>query len=294
MICGTGTNDTAHSVKLTREATEAGAHAVLVVTPYYNKPNRAGLKAHFQAVAAATDLPVVLYNIPSRCVINIDPELLGEIAAENENVVAVKQANNDDLGPIEGLDILAGNDEIFCRTLEIGGTGGILVASHLVGPEMRELVRGGKRRRPGPGARDRLPDPADLRGHDRDLEPDPGEGGARDARDRLRGECGCRMSKPMTSSALRSGGRSRRRPAGRRGLDGDSLVAAVRILPLGGLGEIGKNMTVVESEGRIVIVDTGLMFPTAEMLGIDLVLPDFSSLRERAGRHRGDRAHARP
>ncbi len=139
VICGTGTNDTAHSVKLTREATEAGADAVLVVTPYYNKPNRAGLKAHFQAVAAATDLPVVLYNIPSRCVINVDPDLLGEIAAENENVVAVKQANNDDLGPIDGLDILAGNDEIFCRTLEIGGTGGILVASHLVGPEMREL-----------------------------------------------------------------------------------------------------------------------------------------------------------
>ena len=81
----------------------------------------------------------MLYNIPSRTVINVAPDLLAELAAENPNVVAVKQANNDDLGPIEGLEVLAGNDEIFARTLEIGGTGGILVASHLVGPQMREL-----------------------------------------------------------------------------------------------------------------------------------------------------------
>jgi 4-hydroxy-tetrahydrodipicolinate synthase len=139
VICGTGSNDTRHSVELTEAATTAGADAVLVVTPYYNKPNRAGLKAHFAAVAAATDRPVVLYNIPSRCVTNVDPELLAEIGAENENVVAVKQANNDDLAPIEGLDVLAGNDEIFLRALEIGSAGGILVASHVVGDEMREI-----------------------------------------------------------------------------------------------------------------------------------------------------------
>jgi 4-hydroxy-tetrahydrodipicolinate synthase len=139
LICGTGSNDTRHSVELTEAAAAAGADAALVVTPYYNKPNRAGLKAHFAAVASATDLPVVLYNIPSRCVINIEPPLLAEIAAENENVVAVKQANNDDLGPIEGLDVLAGNDEIFLRTLEIGGAGGILVAAHIVGDEMRDV-----------------------------------------------------------------------------------------------------------------------------------------------------------
>jgi 4-hydroxy-tetrahydrodipicolinate synthase len=139
VICGTGSNDTRHSVELTEAATEAGADAVLVVTPYYNKPNEAGLRAHFAAVAAATDRPVVLYNIPSRCVINLEPALLAEIATENENVVAVKQANNEDLAPIEGLDVLAGNDEIFLRTLEIGGAGGILVAAHVVGDEMREL-----------------------------------------------------------------------------------------------------------------------------------------------------------
>jgi 4-hydroxy-tetrahydrodipicolinate synthase len=139
VICGTGSNDTRHSVELTGAATAAGADAVLVVTPYYNKPNPAGLRAHFAAVAAATDRPVVLYNIPSRCVINLEPELLAEIAAENENVIAVKQANNEDLAPMEGLDVLAGNDEIFLRTLEIGGAGGILVASHIVGDEMRAL-----------------------------------------------------------------------------------------------------------------------------------------------------------
>jgi 4-hydroxy-tetrahydrodipicolinate synthase len=139
LICGTGSNDTAHSVELTRAASEAGADAVLVVTPYYNKPNRAGLLAHFGAVAGASDLPVVLYNIPSRCVVNMDPELLAEIGAENENVVAVKQANDDELGPVEGLDLLAGNDNVFCRTLELGGVGGILVSSHLIGPEMREM-----------------------------------------------------------------------------------------------------------------------------------------------------------
>lgn len=139
VVCGTGTNDTAHSVTLTSRATEAGAHAVLTVTPYYNKPNPAGLRAHFSAIASSTDLPVILYNIPSRCVVNMPPALLAEIAAANDNVVAVKQANNDELGPIDGLDVLAGNDEIFCRTLEVGGTGGILVASHLVGPQMREL-----------------------------------------------------------------------------------------------------------------------------------------------------------
>jgi 4-hydroxy-tetrahydrodipicolinate synthase len=139
LICGTGSNDTHHSVELTRVAAEAGTDAVLVVTPYYNKPNRAGLEAHFAAVAeAAGSVPVVLYNIPSRCVVNLAPDLLAELA-RIDNVVAVKQANNDELGPIEGLDVLAGNDEIFLRCLEVGGTGGILVSSHVVGREMRDI-----------------------------------------------------------------------------------------------------------------------------------------------------------
>jgi 4-hydroxy-tetrahydrodipicolinate synthase len=146
VICGTGTNDTRHSEHLTQAAVEAGADAVLVVTPYYNKPNRAGILAHYGAVAdAAGGTPVIVYNIPSRVVVNIEPDLLEELSAI-ENVVAVKQANNEQIDQVEGLDVLAGNDDIFLRCLESGGAGGILVASHVVGNEMRAIydaVRGG-------------------------------------------------------------------------------------------------------------------------------------------------------
>jgi 4-hydroxy-tetrahydrodipicolinate synthase len=139
LVCGTGTNYTQHSIELTQGAVEAGADAALIVTPYYNKPNPAGIQAHFEAIAAAVPgFPLIAYNIPSRVVVNVPPEQLAEIA-KIESVVAVKQANNDDLRPIEGLEILAGNDEIFLKTLEIGGAGGILVSSHLVGPQMREI-----------------------------------------------------------------------------------------------------------------------------------------------------------
>jgi 4-hydroxy-tetrahydrodipicolinate synthase len=140
VIAGTGSNDTHHTAELTGRAARVGVQGVLVVTPYYNKPNEVGLRAHFAAAAeAAGDTPVILYNIPSRCVLNLSPELLASLAAEIPNVVAVKQANNDDLAPIEGLDLLAGNDEIFARCLELGGTGGILVASHVVGDAMRAI-----------------------------------------------------------------------------------------------------------------------------------------------------------
>jgi len=139
LICGTGTNYTQHSIELTKGALEAGADAALIVTPYYNKPNPAGIQAHFEAIAAAVpEIPIIAYNIPSRVVVNVPPEQLAELA-RIESVVAVKQANNDDLQPIEGLALLAGNDDVFLRTLELGGAGGILVASHLVGPQMREM-----------------------------------------------------------------------------------------------------------------------------------------------------------
>jgi 4-hydroxy-tetrahydrodipicolinate synthase len=144
-IAGTGSNDTAHTVELTRRATEVGVDAVLVVTPYYNKPNRRGLVAHFTAAAAATDLPVIVYNIPSRSVIDLPNDLLRELA-EIPNVRAVKQARFDDLEPIEGLDLLAGNDDRLATILDMGGTGGILVSSHLVGEEMRRMIDEPERR----------------------------------------------------------------------------------------------------------------------------------------------------
>jgi 4-hydroxy-tetrahydrodipicolinate synthase len=139
VIAGTGTNDTAHSVELTERATELGVDAVLVVTPYYNKPNRRGIRAHFEAVAASTDKPVVVYNIPSRCVVDIPNDLLRELA-EIPNVAAVKQARFEDVEPIAGLDLLAGNDDMLAAVLDMGGTGGILVASHIVGHEMRRMI----------------------------------------------------------------------------------------------------------------------------------------------------------
>ena len=139
IICGTGTNDTRHSCELTKMAADAGADASLVVVPYYNKPNPAGIRAHFETVAAAVpELPMVMYNIPSRVVINASPELLGELG-QVDNIVAVKQANDDELGPIEGLTVLAGNDNVLLRVLEFGGGGGICVASHIVGDQMREM-----------------------------------------------------------------------------------------------------------------------------------------------------------
>jgi 4-hydroxy-tetrahydrodipicolinate synthase len=143
LVAGTGSNDTKHSQRLSAAAADVGADAVLAVTPYYNKPNRAGLIAHYEAVARAAGVPVILYNIPSRVVLNLPRDLLAELA-EIENVVAVKQANNDELGPIEGLIVLAGNDDSFSAALEQRLAGGVLVASHLVGDQMREMYEAAK------------------------------------------------------------------------------------------------------------------------------------------------------
>ena len=143
VVAGTGSNDTAHSVHLTAEASKLGIDAVLVVTPYYNKPNRRGLAAHFGAVAAATDLPMLVYNIPARCVINLEPDLLIELA-RIDNVVGVKQANADmdqarRILADSDLALYAGDDNLLGPFAEIGGAGGITVSSHLVGERMKEL-----------------------------------------------------------------------------------------------------------------------------------------------------------
>lgn len=146
VIAGTGTYDTAHSVHLTEKATEIGVDAVLVVTPYYVKPNERGLRAHYETVAAATDRPVILYNIPSRCVVDMSNDFMRALAADIPNVEAVKQARYDDLAPIAGLDLLAGNDDVLADVLDMGGPGGIQVASHIVGEEMRRMIDEPERR----------------------------------------------------------------------------------------------------------------------------------------------------
>jgi 4-hydroxy-tetrahydrodipicolinate synthase len=139
VIAGTGTYDTRHSVELTERAAEVGVDAALVVTPYYVRPNRRGITAHYEAIAAATELPIVAYNIPSRTATDMPNDLLAELG-QIENVVAVKQARYEDMAAIDGLDLLAGNDDILAKTMDLGGTGGILVASQLVGTEMRRIV----------------------------------------------------------------------------------------------------------------------------------------------------------
>jgi 4-hydroxy-tetrahydrodipicolinate synthase len=143
VVAGTGSNDTAHSVHLTARAAEAGVDAVLVVTPYYNRPPRAGIVAHVAAIAEV-GVPVVLYNIPSRTGLNMEPDLIAELGTI-PNVTAVKQANPD-LGELtavaesSGLALYAGNDDMLLPVLERGGAGVISVASHLVGPEMAAIV----------------------------------------------------------------------------------------------------------------------------------------------------------
>src|SRR3954471_15624838 len=146
VVAGTGSNDTRHAVHLTERAAELGVDAVLSVTPYYNKPNRRGILAHFGEVArAAGDTPVILYNIPGRTAVNMPPALLAELA-QVDGIEAVKQANSDELQPVDGLAILAGNDDILARNLDMGGTGGICVASHVVGDEMRQMFDEPERR----------------------------------------------------------------------------------------------------------------------------------------------------
>ncbi len=145
VVGGTSSNDTRHAVHLTEGATAAGADAVLSVTPYYVRPNRRGMLAHFGAVAQATDRPVILYNIPARTATDMPNDLLAELA-QIERIDYVKQANNANLAPVDGLGLYAGNDDIVARTLDLGGIGGICVASHLVGDRLQAMVHEPARR----------------------------------------------------------------------------------------------------------------------------------------------------
>ena len=139
VIPGTGSNDTRHAVEMTERATELGVDGILSVTPYYNKPPRRGIVAHYRAIAAATDRPIVLYNIPQRTALDMPNDLLAELA-QIDGIEAVKQANHANLAPVDGLRIYAGNDDMLADVLELGEAGGIVTASHLVGDRMRAMV----------------------------------------------------------------------------------------------------------------------------------------------------------
>jgi 4-hydroxy-tetrahydrodipicolinate synthase len=146
IIAGVGSNDTRHAVELTERATELGADALLSVNPYYNRPSPRGVVRHYEEVDRATDRPILLYNIPQRTGFDMSNELLAELA-QLEHIVGVKQSNPANLEKIDGLQIYAGNDEMLADVLDLGEPGGILVASHLFGEEMRRMVDEPERRR---------------------------------------------------------------------------------------------------------------------------------------------------
>ncbi|EAD0633632.1 4-hydroxy-tetrahydrodipicolinate synthase [Listeria monocytogenes] len=148
LIAGTGSNNTAETIAFTKEVAELGGiDAVLIVAPYYNKPNQDGLYAHFAAVAEASDLPVVIYNIPGRSVVNIEPETIIRLAAL-PNIVGVKESsgNLDNISKIiaetsDDFQVYSGDDSLTLPILAVGGNGVISVASHVVGNEMQEMIQ---------------------------------------------------------------------------------------------------------------------------------------------------------
>jgi 4-hydroxy-tetrahydrodipicolinate synthase len=145
VVAGTGTYSTAHSVHLTREAHELGVDGFLVVAPYYNKPPARGIVEHFRAIADVSDRPIIVYNIPARVVVNIEPDTIVELAGI-PTVRAVKQAN-DDLAQARrivaetDLDLYAGDDNLVLPFLELGGVGGVCVHTHVAGPRVKAMVR---------------------------------------------------------------------------------------------------------------------------------------------------------
>ena len=145
VVAGTGTYSTAHSVHLTREAHELGVDGFLVITPYYNKPPVRGIVEHFRAIADVSDRPIIVYNIPGRVVLNLEPETIVELT-DIPTVRAVKQAN-DDLAQARrivaetDLDLYAGDDNLVFPFLELGGIGGVCVHTHVVGPRVKAMVR---------------------------------------------------------------------------------------------------------------------------------------------------------
>lgn len=146
VIAGTGSNDTAHAVMMSREAARMGADALLLVTPYYNKTSQRGLVAHYGTIAAATDLPLILYNVPSRTGVNILPETMAQMYRDIDTVVGIKQANGDlssvaKLAALCDVPIYSGNDDQIVPILSLGGVGVISVLSNVVPQVVHDMCR---------------------------------------------------------------------------------------------------------------------------------------------------------
>ena len=147
VIAGTGSNNTYATIELTKKAEQLNVDAIMVVAPYYNKPNQEGLYQHFKAIAESTSLPVMLYNIPGRSVVNILPDTIIRLS-KIQNIVAVKEASGD-LNAMtkiiantdEDFELYSGDDGLTIPVLSIGGTGLISVASHVIGKELQAMVQ---------------------------------------------------------------------------------------------------------------------------------------------------------
>ena len=147
VIANTGSYNTAASIELTKAAEKTGVDGFMTVVPYYNKPPQEGLYQHFSAIARETELPIILYNIPSRCVVNMEPETIIRLAQDNENIVAVKEAGSDfdairrvlsEAG--EGFEYFSGNDETTLDMMAIGGSGVISTTGNVLPQQMAEMV----------------------------------------------------------------------------------------------------------------------------------------------------------
>ncbi|WP_100330963.1 4-hydroxy-tetrahydrodipicolinate synthase [Bacillus xiapuensis] len=146
VIAGTGSNNTKSTIELTKKAEEAGVDAIMLVAPYYNKPNQEGIYQHFKTAALATSLPVMLYNIPGRAGVNIAPETIIQLS-EIDNIVAVKEASGDIDAVTEIIAktandflVYCGDDGLTLPVLSVGGDGVVSVASHIAGKEMQQMV----------------------------------------------------------------------------------------------------------------------------------------------------------
>jgi 4-hydroxy-tetrahydrodipicolinate synthase len=146
VIAGAGSNDTRHAVQLTERITELRPDALLSVNPYYNRPSPGGIIRHYEEIDRATDLPILLYNIPQRTGSDLPNELIARLA-ELEHIVGLKQANHANLAPIDGITIYAGNDDMVADVLDMGGAGGICTGTHVFGPEFHRMVDEPDRRR---------------------------------------------------------------------------------------------------------------------------------------------------
>lgn len=146
VIAGTGSNNTRASIELTRKAGQTGVDGIMLVTPYYNKPSQEGLYQHFKAIAESTKLPIMLYNIPGRSAVNMEPETIIHLS-EISNIAAVKEAsgNLDAMAHIisqtpENFSLYSGDDSLALPVMSIGGAGIVSVASHIIGNEMQEMI----------------------------------------------------------------------------------------------------------------------------------------------------------